>query len=137
MPLNPPKILNNGKEDRVSISASELRRLLFDLDIKMAFIEHVHSMPNQGVASSFRFGEGYGLVQGVLYCHPKTPRIFKIEPAVWKSEFNLSRDKSKSIDLAMRMWPKFAQFFNQRHGDGMAEAALIAEYGRRSFYGIS
>jgi crossover junction endodeoxyribonuclease RuvC len=32
-----------------------------------AVIEQVHSMPGQGVASSFKFGENFGNIKGLLY----------------------------------------------------------------------
>lgn len=51
-------------------SASELcdvlRGLRFiDKDL-ICYIEQVHSFPGQGVSSTFKFGEGFGISQGIL-----------------------------------------------------------------------
>lgn len=99
----------------------------------MCALEKVGAMPKQGLSSTFRFGEEYGLIQGVL----KALHIpyQTIPPQTWKKEFSLlHQDKSKSIETAQRLFPK-ANFFPtercRKPSDGMCESALLMEYARR------
>lgn len=96
--------------------------------IRMAIIEAVASSPQMGVKSSFRFGEGYGLVHGVLagLCVP----VERVRPQAWKKYFGLDRDKKASLSLARAKWPS-SEAFARMKDNGRAEAALLAEYGRR------
>lgn len=91
-----------------------------------AVVEAVHSMPKQGVASSFKFGRSYGAVLGVLAAC-KVP-VHLVAPTVWKRHFRLSADKDQSRALAIRLWPG-SDRFRRRKDDGRAEAALIARWG--------
>lgn len=88
-------------------------------------LEKVHSMPKQGVASSFKFGKNYGIVIGVVggLRHP----LVKMTPQEWKRVNGLiGKDKDASRQLAMELWPHLANHFHMRKDDGRAEAALIA-----------
>ncbi len=53
-----------GKSSRLDSAA--LARFLGHHDVQHAYIEQVHSMPGQGVASSFGFGHAAGVVEGVV-----------------------------------------------------------------------
>lgn len=101
-----------------------------------AFVEKVHSMPKQGVASTFKFGTGFGFVRGLLVglCVPVT----LVTPQKWQSAMlageNKDDKKSASRAVAARLWPDISFLKSSRSikpHDGMCEAALIAEYGRR------
>ena len=50
---------------------SELSALIGSLapSVRFAVIEKVHSMPGQGVASTFKFGMNYGFLRGLLITH--------------------------------------------------------------------
>ena len=94
------------------------------------FVEDVHAMPKQGVASSFKFGKSFGLVLGVIAAqeHPMT----LVRPVRWKPEFRLTgKDKDMARLKAIEMWPDKKQCFKLKKDVDKAEAALIAEYGRR------
>lgn len=97
--------------------------------IRCTILERVHSMPKQGVASTFTFGRSFGALEGLLEGHAM--RITYAEPSVWKSIFNLSRDKQDSLNLAKKLWPEIKGHFERKNDDGLAEACLLAEYGRR------
>lgn len=95
-------------------------------------LERVHSMPNQGVASTFKFGAGYGFIKGVLSaCGIPYQEIL---PQRWKKEFGLNSDKMQSIEVCRSIFPNVNLKRTERckvNHDGMAEAALMAEYARR------
>src|SRR3972149_544176 len=46
------------------------------------FLESVHSMPGQGVASSFKFGRGYGFLRGAITAL-KYP-LYDVTPQKWQ-----------------------------------------------------
>jgi hypothetical protein len=93
-----------------------------------AMIEAVHAMPGQGVTSMFSMGYGLGLWHALLVGHEILWE--DVSPQRWKKAFDLDRDKEKSRALAQSLFP--GAFFNRKKDHGRAEAALIAEYGRRT-----
>jgi len=98
-------------------------------DILFAVIERVHAMPEQGVSSTFRFGDAFGLVCGM--CASSNLPVHFVEPAVWKILMGLSHDKNRSRDKAMGLFPAHAADFKRKKDDGRAEAALLAYFGER------
>lgn len=93
---------------------------------RFAFIEAVHSMPRQGVASSFKFGRSYGFLRGVL-SGVGIP-FEDVTPQAWQKALRcLSKgDKNVTKAAAGRLWP------DMRWTHATADAALIAEYGRQT-----
>lgn len=99
-----------------------------------AIIEAVHSMPKQGVASSFSFGRGLGIWEGILSAY-RIPYI-KVAPQTWKKAMmgDMPRDnKDSSRIVASRLFPWVADLFKRKKDDGRAEALLMAEHGRRIY----
>ena len=96
-----------------------------------AFIEAVHSMPKQGVASSFQLGKGYGIWLGILgaLAIPYT----LVTPQAWKKEMMAGRAKEKDASraVAIELFPSLAGDLSLKKHHGRADALLIAEYGRR------
>lgn len=101
----------------------------------MCALEKVHSMPRDGVKQAFSFGENYGTIKGALIVCGIP--FQEIPPATWKREFSLiGCDKSASISRCKELFPSLSLLPTERcrkDSDGMAEAILIAEYGRRRF----
>lgn len=97
--------------------------------IRKAIIEEVHSMPNQGVASTFRFGYATGAVTGAVTANMIPATL--IPPTVWKMQMGVTHDKATSLAMARKLWAPRADLFKRKKDDGRAEAALLAEYGRR------
>ena len=100
----------------------------------IAVVERVHSMPKQGVASSFRFGDNYGWIRGVLAALAIPYEL--VLPQKWKREFGVTADKNTAIDVAHRLFPSVSLRRTDKcrtDDDGMAEALLMAEYCRRHF----
>ena len=113
-----------GKE----INASALFDLIHQYAPDLAVIEIVHSMPKQGVASSFNFGMSYGIAKGVVgSLHIPT---INVAPTKWKKHFGLTADKEQARALAISTWP-FSEHFRRKKDNGRAEAALLALYGAR------
>lgn len=100
-------------------------------------IEQVHSMPKQGVASTFKFGEQFGILKGL--CMGLGVKFITITPQEWKRGMGLlHQDKGASIALAKKLFPGANLRPSARcrkDSDGMAESLLIAEYARRKLCG--
>jgi Holliday junction resolvasome RuvABC endonuclease subunit len=90
-----------------------------------AVIEQVSAMPKQGVASSFRFGMGVGLLRGVVTALgvPTT----QVAPSKWKKDYGLDTDGEKSRALALRHWPNCINLKRVKD-HGRAEALLLARW---------
>ncbi len=91
-----------------------------------AIIEQVHSMPKQGVASSFKFGRSFGFLIGLLTGIRIPYRM--VTPQTWQKAMGCLThgDKNVSKAAAQRIWPR------EKWTHAIADAALIAEYGRRT-----
>jgi crossover junction endodeoxyribonuclease RuvC len=102
----------------------------------MVFLEKVHSMPKQGVASTFTFAAGWGLIRGILtgLCIPYQ----LVTPQAWQKELLAGLDrtdtKAAAYLFASRLWPTVdwrASDRCRKPHSGIVDAACIAEYGRR------
>jgi crossover junction endodeoxyribonuclease RuvC len=129
MPIVSVKRPSSQRKSNV-ISPTHLADLVIALSPEVAWIERVHAMPKQGVASSFNFGMAFGLVLGVL-AGRQIPFML-IEPTVWKGTYRLGRDKQASRLLVSRMFPLSAHLFARVKDDGRAEAALLAAFGAKN-----
>jgi len=111
------------------ISESHLADLVQRMSPDVAWIERVHAMPKQGVASSFNFGVTFGLIRGVLAAS-KVP-FYMVTATEWKRAFRLGANKQEARLLASRMFPREAQTFARVRDDGRAEATLLAVFGAK------
>lgn len=91
-----------------------------------AFIERVHSMPKQGVSSSFKFGQSYGFLRGLIVGHGIP--FEEVTPQRWQKEIGCltKGDKNVSKAKAQQLFPA------EKIVHANADALLIAEYGRRT-----
>lgn len=93
-------------------------------------IEDVAARPGQGVTSMFNFGKTLGFVHAIAVRQRKP--LFMVTPTMWKSKMGLLKsDKNASRELARRLLPALAGDLARVKDDGVAEAALMALYGRR------
>jgi crossover junction endodeoxyribonuclease RuvC len=95
---------------------------------RFAFIEFVTPMPKQGLGSTWKFGQHYGFLRGLLI-GLQIP-FEAVRPQVWQKVLNCRSggDKNVTKAAAQQLWP------NQKWIHATADAALIAEYGRRSLH---
>ena len=99
-------------------------------DDHQVVVETVHSMPKQGVASSFKFGVAYG--GAVALADRLNSAWHMVSPQMWKKALALDSDKQKSLDLARKLWPDAP--LKRQKDNGRAEALLMA-YWLRNQYG--
>ena len=97
-------------------------------------IEQVNAMPHDGVASSFRFGMGFGIWRGLVAALELPIQL--VRPMEWQKEMLRGRPRGKATKTsataaALDLWPDIE--IRRKKDHGLADAALIAEYGRRNW----
>ena len=90
-------------------------------------LERVHSMPKQGLSSTFKFGMSFG--GAISVAKRFNSGMVMVTPQVWKKSLKLSSDKLESLEMARNLFPN-APLHLKKH-NGRAEALLIAEFYRR------
>lgn len=117
----------------------------------VALMEDVHSMPGQGVSSTFAFGRNVGFLQGILVAL-QIPYTL-VTPRKWQKEMWIAKDmvytvrkdkhgddkrqvapKPTSINAATRLFPTTDLRKSDRARnphDGKCDALLIALYAKR------
>lgn len=108
----------------------------------VAAIESVHSMPRQGVSTTFAFGRNYGVVLGMLMAYG-IPYV-EVAPRVWQKEMwspgdKIMRDgkvdtKLTSYSAARRLHPSMVFKRTERcktFDDNKVDATLICDYAIR------
>jgi crossover junction endodeoxyribonuclease RuvC len=111
----------NGRLD-----AAAFARALQDMKVQRCVVENVHAMPGQGVASTFKFGMGVGIIHGVAGAL-RLP-LTLVTPTQWKSFHSLRSDKEASRDLAIRKWPGHNRHLDRKKDADRAEALLIGDW---------
>lgn len=97
----------------------------------MIVTELVGAMPNQGVTSMFSFGRTLGFAEGIVMSTTSAPQHYPT-PNQWKGKMGLLKaDKNASREMVRRLLPKLAGQVARVKDDGVAEAALLALYGRK------
>jgi len=119
-------MMNNGVHILSRSVHGEITQAIDRQDLE-GVIEAVHSMPGQGVSSSFKFGMAYGAAISImerLHC----PWML-VTPHKWKKDMGLTSDKNESLDMARELWPRAP--LERKKDNGRAEALLMAEWLRR------
>ncbi len=123
------------------IDARAVGILVWDLVLKhdsavLACVELVGAMPKQGLASTFKFGKGYGTILGVLGALGVRTEL--VTPQKWKGVVlaGTRKDKDAAVAWCRRSYPDVTLRRSDRcttDHDGMADALCIAEYARRTY----
>jgi energy-converting hydrogenase Eha subunit A len=110
---------------------------LADLGVDVCVIELVGGISGQSASAAFNFGRTCGMIAAV--CEHLFPRVAYVPPATWRGKLGVHgyarrtgiEGKDASRAVATELWPADAAQFRRKKDDGPAEAALLAEYGRR------
>jgi crossover junction endodeoxyribonuclease RuvC len=95
--------------------------------ITLVVLERVGAMPGQGVSSTFQFGRGVGMVEGVVSAL-RMPMQY-VTPQRWQKDLNVRGGKDGSRQRAAELFPAYANLFALKKWDGRADAALMAYWG--------
>jgi Holliday junction resolvasome RuvABC endonuclease subunit len=91
----------------------------------VAMLEKVSAMPKQGVTSTFKFGQSFGFLRGLLTAH-QIPFEF-VSPQRWQKALQCQTggDKNVTKAAAQRLMPGF-KFTHKT-----ADAFLLAKYAQK------
>jgi crossover junction endodeoxyribonuclease RuvC len=105
----------------------------------VAYVERSQASPQMGVSSAFAYGEGFGILEGILAAlgvplRPVMSWQWKrglglIKPGSRTLGRNEARDKRPALHLARRLYPGLAPMLKREKDNGRAEALLIAHWG--------
>jgi crossover junction endodeoxyribonuclease RuvC len=98
--------------------------------VDMVVLEQVQGVQGSGATSAFTFGEGFGLIQGILVALERPVTL--VRPQRWTADLGVSRDKGEHRRTAMGLFPASAQMFARVKDDGRADAALLAHWGTKA-----
>ena len=99
-------------------------------DVYICMFEKVHSMPGQGVSSTFKFGTSFGFCMGLLTS--AKVRYEMVTPHTWQMRMKCKTGGDKNITkaAAQRLFP------GDKITHAFADAYFLAEYARRHALGI-
>lgn len=116
--------VQRGNKAKREISPAMLAALISARKPSVAILERVNAMPGQGVSSTFQFGRGVGMVEGVLAAlHIPTEYV---TPQSWQKATGVRGGKDGSRQRAAELFPAYAHLFHLKKWDGRSDAALIA-----------
>jgi crossover junction endodeoxyribonuclease RuvC len=111
----------------------KLQALSTRFDPRMVVLELQQAFPGQGVSSTFKLGQNYGIwLAAIASCGwPLTI----VRPAEWKKGLGYpAKDKKEgkaySLTLARRLYPAAAGDLARVKDHNRAEALLLAHYGK-------
>lgn len=127
--------IRRGKTDKAEVAGTELAGFMLMAKPDIVVIEQVGGLPGQSAPAAFNFGRAAGAVE-----YTAKALVYRVEfvaPVTWKKALRVNEGKDGSRAMASRLWPDAADYFKRKKDDGRAEAALIAEWGRRNFGGTN
>jgi crossover junction endodeoxyribonuclease RuvC len=98
--------------------------------VEMVVLEHVQGVQGSGATGAFTFGEGFGIIQGILVALERPTTM--VRPQRWTKDLGVSSDKGEHRRTAQRLWPASASMFARVKDDGRADAALLAHWWGRA-----
>ncbi len=121
----------------VSQIALAIQSCLHGAIVDLAVLEHVHSMPKQGVVSTFTFGRATGAAEGALaLCLPQGVRLTQVEPQAWQKSFKRAGEwrpgEEDSRETAKRLLPAYAHCFTRSDDHNSGDAVLMAVWAIRN-----
>lgn len=139
--VTPTVAVEKGRSRRTfdtSGMVAALRTIHVQHAIRLAVLERVSAMPQDGPVQAFSFGEGYGIWRGILAALG-IPHVL-VPPKTWKAKVlaGTKQDKGAAIEWCQARFPNVSLLRTPRCSsphDGFADAACMAEYGRRQVVG--
>ena len=113
-----------------AVSAVLLADLLREIQTPdcQVVVERVGARPGQGVSSMFSFGQGYGIVIGVVAALGLPLTL--VTPQEWKRAMRVQGGKDASRLRILELRPESAGLFSRKRDHGRADATLIALHGK-------
>lgn len=93
----------------------------------LVIVEQQQSMPKQGVSTTFKIGNNFGICHGVAAALGY--RVTMPRPVTWKRRLSVRSDKDAARLRASQLIPEGVRVWPLKKHHGRAEAALLAYYG--------
>lgn len=119
--------VKRGNKDKREISPAMLATEIARHQVDLVVLERVGAMPGQGVSSTYQFGRGVGMVEGVVSAL-RLPMQY-VTPQRWQKDLNVRGGKDGNRQRAAELFPAYAHLFERKKDDGRADAALMAYWG--------
>lgn len=119
--------VKRGNKDKREISPAMLATEITRRQVDLVVLERVGAMPGQGVSSTYQFGRGVGMVEGVVSAL-RLPLQY-VTPQRWQRDLNVRDGKDGNRQRAAELFPAYAHLFARKKDDGRADAALMAYWG--------
>jgi crossover junction endodeoxyribonuclease RuvC len=118
------KVISSVTKDVNAAEVADILRPLTDMGQVHVFIEKVHTMPKQGIASAGKFMLGFGVVLGCIAALrlPST----ELTPQAWMKQIGMRKGKDGARARATALFPAWGPDFSPSNADGLADATLIA-----------
>ncbi len=120
----------------------QLVDIIQDWGITHVYLERAQAMPKNGVVAMFNYGTGFGLIQGIVIALKLPLRL--VPPKEWTRDLHRGTKggdpKSRSLESALRLFPDMnfiATPRSKKPHEGLIDAALICEFGRRELLGLN
>ena len=133
--VRPLPVLKAAKGGKRHFDLHGIRDILwtFRNELHLVVVEQVSSRSGEGVTSAFRFGEGYGMLQGMLTGMGMSYQM--ATPQAWKKAVlaGTQKDKQAAIGFIQRRFPRVDLKATPRSRvphDGMADVLCLALYAR-------
>jgi crossover junction endodeoxyribonuclease RuvC len=118
-----------------TLDLAALTHIIRDAAPELVVIEKVHSMPGQGVSSTFKFGQGYGALLGITAALSIPTEL--VTPQRWKGTVlaGTAKDKQAAIAYCRRAFPDVPLIMKgcRKPHDGVADALCLLQFGLREF----
>jgi crossover junction endodeoxyribonuclease RuvC len=95
--------LSRGRKKRREIDVHALAAIFRERPPDEAYLERAGARPRQGVASVFRYGDGYGAIRGVLVA--LNIPLTRIDPGKWKRTLSVPAAKDGARARASELFP--------------------------------
>jgi len=130
-----------GKRNQIDLSVIIRLFTTFrsTFDIQLLAIEHPQTFPGEGAVGAFSYGQGFGMILGVL--RTLAVPYSTIKPQAWKADSlsGTQRDKAAAVSFVSSLFPNvnLCPGRSVKPHDGIADAFCIAEHARRLVSGRS
>ncbi len=145
--LSPSYTKTNGVRVELKVMPESMAEVIAHLEwhangegAAHVFIEKAQSMPRQGISSAFNYGTHFGHLLGIIQALGLAHT--QVGPRTWTKAMHLGtfpdEPKKRSLEAAQRLFPDIkltATDRSKKPHDGLVDALLIAEYGRRIMQG--
>ena len=106
---------------------------------KHVFVERSQAFPKMGVCSAFNYGASYWGVLAI--CAALRIPVTKVPPMKWHRALIVGKDgspKDRALMACRQLFPEVELTVGKgrKAHEGVVDALLIAEYGRRTLHGI-